>query len=63
MHKLSAFGLPPAAWPHRVREKKPRKLGDACLHSAEDSWDKVNFNSAAVSTNMTLLINGDLYMI
>lgn len=41
-------------------ETRKVKLGNTRLHSAEDSPDEVNFNSAAVAANKNLLINGDV---
>lgn len=41
-------------------ETRRAKLGNTRLHSAEDSRDEVNFNSAAVATNKNPLINRDV---
>lgn len=58
--------LPPAPAERRWRqtggktETRRVKLGNTRLHSAEDSPDEVNFNSAAVATNKNPLINRDV---
>lgn len=58
--------LPPAPtetrrWRQTGENTETRRVkpGNTRLHSAEDSWDEVNFNSAAVATYKNLLINRD----
>lgn len=42
-----------------MRRRRRVRQSNTRLHSAEDSSDEVNFNSAAAATNKNLLINRD----